>query len=274
MSNAYASVPILRNDDLNPVSLAQLKKQCPAVFAKAAHPDVTQRYGFIDSAQVVETIMDEGLVPVEARNYSRRNGDLLQWTKHMIKFRPAGNVKKLIQVGDVVPQIILIGSHDRSSAFQMYGGLFRLVCSNGMVVSAGRHVNPVKLRHTSNVVAGVQEAIKAVAKQHSKVFAHVEEMQKIKMSQAKQLEFAKAALDLRVTKGMIQPEAILEARREADKGDDVWRVYNRVQENMLKGNVPGITATGRQTRTMGITQINYDMQVNSALWQLALDATL
>ena len=33
------------------------------------------------------------------------------------------------------PEVVLLNSHDKGSAYQLHCGLFRLVCSNGMVVS-------------------------------------------------------------------------------------------------------------------------------------------
>src|ERR1700751_6461233 len=37
----------------------------------------------------------------------------------------------------VRPEVVLVNSHDKSSAYQLHCGLFRLVCTNGMVVSDG-----------------------------------------------------------------------------------------------------------------------------------------
>ncbi|MBV8275090.1 MAG: DUF932 domain-containing protein, partial [Verrucomicrobia bacterium] len=35
----------------------------------------------------------------------------------------------------VRPEVVLVNSHDKSSAYQLHCGLFRLVCTNGMVIS-------------------------------------------------------------------------------------------------------------------------------------------
>jgi hypothetical protein len=71
----------------------------------------------------------------------------------------------------------------------------------------------------------------------------------------------------------ITPEQLLLARRPADQGDDLWRVFNRVQENATKG---GLTAIGRDSRnrprrstTRGVHGIDGDLKLNRALWMLA-----
>lgn len=265
---------IHRNSDNSPLTLPQLRKACPAVFARSAEEGVSKRYGFIDSKEVLDTILAEGLQPVEARSFMRKRPGAMVHTAHMLKFRPDMPIEKL-QVGDVVPEVVLLSSHDRSVAFQMFGGLFRLVCTNGLLVSAGRHVEPIKMRHYASVVDGVQDAVKAVAKQHAKVFAHVDAMRTTQLTPRKQLAFATKALELKApSAGTIDAGALLIARRPEDDGASVWSTYNRVQENLIKGGLVGVTATGRATRTTGVTSIATDVAINSALWNLAIDATL
>ncbi len=33
------------------------------------------------------------------------------------------------------PELVLVNSHDRSSAYQLHAGIFRFVCSNGMILA-------------------------------------------------------------------------------------------------------------------------------------------
>lgn len=86
------------------------------------------------------------------------------------------------------------------------------------------------------------------------------------------MHFANQALGVRYTRGAHQPvtaEQVLAPRRSADAGADLWRVFNVVQENLMRGGVVGRAASGRAVRSRPIRAIREDVRINSQLWQLA-----
>lgn len=249
-----------------------LKRYCPAVFAQAPHSDVSSRYGFVSSKQVVDVMREAGFVPTHARMYMKRNSDDRAFAKHLVRFRKAGDNLKKLTVGDTVPQIIMVNSHDRSSLFQFFGGLFRLVCSNGLMVSESSTVQPIVLRHTVTGVDGVIDACTALVKQQSAVFDHVDAMRSAVLTPKDALQFAVQALEFRPQRaGTIKPDDLLIPRRQEDDGLDVWRVYNRVQENLMRGGQHGVTANNRAIVTRGVDSINADLHINTRLWKLAME---
>jgi hypothetical protein len=46
-------------------------------------------------------------------------------------------------------------------------------------------------------------------------------------------------------------------------------VFNRVQENLIKGGVAGRAATGRRTTTRAVGGVTENVKLNKALWTLA-----
>jgi hypothetical protein len=71
----------------------------------------------------------------------------------------------------------------------------------------------------------------------------------------------------------IKPNQLLFARRQEDIGDDLWRTFNVIQENCIKGE---ITAAGfdknnkpRMYTTREIKGIDQDVRLNRALFVLA-----
>ena len=48
--------------------------------------------------------------------------------------------------------------------------------------------------------------------------------------------------------------------------DDLWRVYNTVQENLIRGGMHARSANGRLGRTRGIRAIREDVRINTQLW--------
>lgn len=263
---------ILRNPNQDALGVDQLRRFSPAIFAKEPHEKVSERYGFIPTYTVLEHMHKAGFVPVEVRNYMRRDPARMRTTKHLIRFRKAGAVGKLL-VGDVIPQVVLLNSHDRSSRFHLYGGLFRLVCSNGLIVATSHSVQPVVVRHTTHLAEEVVATSELLVKQHGRILEHVNVMRKHKLTERQALQFAAKALTLRSpSAGMIEPAALLAERRAEDKGLDLWHVFNRVQENLTQGGLHGVTATGRHVRTTVVNSINTDVRMNAGLWELAMAA--
>ena len=64
-------------------------------------------------------------------------------------------------------------------------------------------------------------------------------------------------------------------RRTADTGTDLWTVFNRVQENVIKGGLYGFTkdAIGRpqRRRTREVKGIDQNDTLNRALWRLSME---
>lgn len=68
----------------------------------------------------------------------------------------------------------------------------------------------------------------------------------------------------------IKPEQLLVPRRQEDRTDDLWTVWNVVQENSIKGGLRGVSRdeTGRPRRSTSrpINGIDQDIKLNKALW--------
>jgi hypothetical protein len=273
MSQVLERRTAMMNQQMIPLSDQDLKRQCPSIFAEAPRNDVSSRYGFVSSAKVLTALRENGFVPTHARDYNKRDPSNRGFAKHLVRFRQeSASLKKLVK-GDVVPQIIMVNSHDRSSLFQFFGGLFRLVCSNGLMVSESSVVSPIVVRHTTSTVNEVLQACDALIKAQKGVFEHVNEMRGTTLDEKRALRFANEALELRPTRaGAIESSKLLESRRTEDAGMDLWSVYNRVQENLMRGGLAGVTAANRAVVTRGVDSINADLHINTGLWRLAMEA--
>jgi hypothetical protein len=105
--------------------------------------------------------------------------------------------------------------------------------------------------------------------------AQIERMEQRKLPKDEQVSFAERALELRYPKGTrsgLEPAQLLTARRTEDVGDDLWRITNRIQENLLRGGLMRRTVSGRQIRTRSITAIAQDVRINGGIWDLAAEA--
>ena len=68
----------------------------------------------------------------------------------MVRLRREGANK-----GTEVPEIILLNSHDGSSSYQMIPGMFRFVCTNGLV--CGTSFGEIRVPHKGDIVGRVIE---------------------------------------------------------------------------------------------------------------------
>jgi hypothetical protein len=254
-----------------PLTDDQIRAKAPSVYAEEAHTSRSARYAYIATQQVLQGLMREGFQVYAASQSRTRSEDRAEHTKHMLRLRHRS--MELRQVGDSVPEIVLINSHDGSSSYQMMGGMYRLACSNGLVVPDGV-CQTVKVQHSGKVVDKVTEGAFEVLDGLTRVVEGRESMQALTLNTGEQLAFARAAALLRFDpaegEGLpVAPEQVNRPRRMADTAGDLWTTFNRVQENVIRGGLRGRNANGGRMSTRAVTGIDQDVKLNRALWTLA-----
>jgi hypothetical protein len=252
-----------RDDTRSPVEY--LRRHAPAVFASHRYDRTGDDYVFISTRQLVEALMDAGFHPTEARQ-RRSRGERFGYARHMIRFREA---RQSLRIVDCMPEIILINSHDASSAYQLRGGLYRFVCANGLILGL-TEFGMIRVPHRGNVMASVVEGALEISRRMSGIGEVIENMARTELDLSAQLAFAQRALELRYrgqTQFPFDAGRLLQARRDADRGNDLWTVYNKVQEHVICGGIQGRTRLGRRTTSRRIRSIDEDIRINVALWQ-------
>jgi hypothetical protein len=256
----------------------QLRKFVPSLFAEAPHGSRSERYAYIPSIAVMRGLESEGFLPVAASQSRTRDDTRKEFTKHMVRFRRPDAVA--LAVGDTLPEIVLVNSHDGTSSYNLMAGLFRLVCLNGMVVSAGDIAN-VRVQHTGKsekIVADVIEGAYTVLEESVKALEAPRTWSRLQLTSQEQQVLAEGAHTLRFADAEgavdtpIQPGQLLIPKRYNDAGNDLWRTFNVIQENVIRG---GVTAVGRDANnrrrrvtTRQINGIDQDVRLNKALWTL------
>ncbi|MEJ8816130.1 DUF932 domain-containing protein [Variovorax ureilyticus] len=265
MSTSLSSISHVARSSL---TLEQVQHRAPAVFAEEAAGTTGARYVFISTRDIVTALMDAGFEPTDATQTRSRLGNEAH-ARHMLRFQP---VVKTLTWDDVLGEIVLINSHDGRSAYTLRAGLYRPVCMNGMLTTLG-DFGLVHVSHRGNVVANVVEAAQRITRDFGRVGDVVEQMRGTMLTETQQLDFARDALKLRFPEQAqppVEPAQLLQERRMADVGDDVWRVFQRTQEAVIRGGLPGRTVKGRPVHTRGILAIRENVRLNSGLWDLAL----
>jgi hypothetical protein len=215
-----------------------------------------------------------GFFPFAASQSKSRDQERREYTKHMIRFRHSSTLQSLT-VGEELAEVILINSHDGSSAYKLMAGIFRFVCSNGLIVSDSMQ-NQIIVRHSGNVIDAVVKGSTLIVDNAPKMLDAVRNWKNILLNDGEKMELAKAAHMVRfegMTNAAIKPEQLLISRRREDTANDLWRVTNVIQENMIQGGLTGqaLNALGRMrhTTTKRINGIGQDVKLNQALWTLS-----
>jgi len=291
MHNFTPGAPINRSIPQTALTLDQLRTLVPSAFAAGKHESRSDKFTYIPTGDVIAGLMHEGFQPFKAVQSRSRIPGKTEFTKHMIRFRHVDSLSAL-KVGDTVPEVVIVNAHDGTAAYSISEGLWRLVCSNGLMVPDSI-VQSLKIPHRGNIVDEVIEGSFQIVQQSEKALAKVEEFTQLRLTDGEQDAFADAARELRFAdaEGKIQTPVtaaqLLRPRRREDMDSternwnrpahDLWTTVNVVQEHVIKGGDTGtktaIDEHGRFTRrratTREVKNIDMDMRLNRALFTLA-----
>ena len=259
---------MIRSD--NPLSEDQMRSVAPSIFAEGRHASRSERYTYIPTIDVLRSLHDEGFeVFMAAQGGSRIEGKEA-FTKHMLRLRHVAQG----QVQGQANEIILINSHDGCSAYQMLAGIFRFVCCNGMV--CGDVAADIRIPHKGNVQGHVVDGACKVIQDFERVDGLVEQMRARQLNVEEQIALAQQALALRFgtdEQGRLASPvgvfAAIDYRRPEDSGHDLWTIFNRLQESLVRGGLHGRSANARNITTRPIVGIDSNLALNRALWALA-----
>ncbi|KAJ06014.1 hypothetical protein M002_29100 [Pseudomonas aeruginosa ID4365] len=211
-------------------------------------------------------LRQEGFEPFMVCQTRVRNEDRREFTKHMIRMRHASQIN-----GSEANEIILLNSHDGTSSYQMLAGMFRFVCHNGLV--CGETTADIRVPHKGDVAGEVIEGAYEVLQGFEQVQASRDAMRVITLETGEEEILARSALALKyddpTRPAPVSETQLLAPRRFDDRRPDLWSVFNRIQENMVKGGLTARTSNGRRQRTREVQGIDQNLRLNRALWLLA-----
>ena len=250
------------------ISKEQVKQVAPSVFTKHGSSNVSEKYSHIPTERVMDDMSALGWNVVDAKEIKSRKNQGFQ--KHMLVF---ANPEIVITGADgdtVFPRILLTNSHDGKNAFTFQAGLYRLVCSNGLVI-ADEQFGKMKIRHMGYDFEALQTLITEMVE---KLPLTVESMNRFKskqLTQEQKEQFALEALGLRfdTENKTFNVDEFLTPTRKEDSNDDLWSVFNLVQEKLVNGMFDYRSAS-KTRKARRIKNFQQDIALNSDLYQLAL----
>lgn len=260
----------------SPLGLEAIRQVAPAVFAAEPHAGRGPRYLYVPTIQPLQTLLDNGWGVYEASQQRARAADRDPYTKHMLRMRKLSDFDTDSWGSkEGVPEVILINAHDGTAAYHLMAGYFRFVCSNGMMV--GQKLAGFKVRHTVSAQTNLEVldvAERTVTEKFPLMLEHVEAMQKTEISEEVAEEYAALALRLRYgdTMAPFESTELLNVRRDADAGITVWKVLNRIQENVMQGGwETKSTMFARKSMVRPVERVSAVTKINTGLWDHAME---
>ena len=270
------------NPNADALTMDQMHERCPAAFSSSASPETSSRYGFVNTADAINILQDNGFSPVRAIQKPSRKGGSVLFNDHMITF----NAPKAFDGSGERGELILYNSHNAKSSLKLFAGAFRFICSNGIVAGEGFEA---KLRHSMLTANGFNDLVNDQAKALPALMDSIERLKSIAMDPKQVLDFAYDAAALRwdmdpnllgdiVGRGSFATKWTLldmnATRRYGDAGSDLWTVFNRSQEALIRGGVRIRSYTernqhGANRKARPIAALAETVRVNRQLWDMA-----
>lgn len=273
-NNDNLATSFLSNDDI--------RRVCPmALHTTPTNPDVSDKYVHANTMTVVEDLAKLGWFPVQAKQCRNKKNSSGIRSFHMIAFQnPDVKITKTLDNGekivDTYPRIILTNSHDGFNSFKFMVGLFRLICSNGLVVCNNQMVD-MSIRHINYDFEELRKIVASAIEQVPGIVNTMNDMRNVMLTDEQKTALATEVVKIR--KGIEDDENyvvdaevvedILTPVRNEDNGNDLWTIFNICQEKMIKGGFGFRGATNKLRKQRGITSIKKDMDFNQRLWQTA-----
>lgn len=250
------------------LSPATLMQSAPSIYAQGPAPGLSRRYTFVPTSEIVEGLQGANWMPVQVEEQRARQIERVGFQKHVIRFR---RLEQMATLDEWNVELVLLNSHDAGCAYQIHAGIYRRICSNGLVVSEGGF-ETLRFRHSGLKTEEVVRASLSVIESVPLISQRINDFRMRVMTWGEQLNFAKAALQVRYEDSApVNPDAILRPRRVEDDSADLWTILNRVQENLIRGGVcDGHRGrNGRLRSVRALRGIDSKVTMNKALWDLA-----
>ena len=257
-----------------PMTESEIRQAAPQAYAATPKPGVSERYLFLPTSRIIEDMKTLGWEVSQAKASKYRNQVNKEFGNHVIRFfHPDIYIKDSEGNIEAYVNVLVMNSHTGRGSFKFELGLFRKVCSNGLVVK-DRDFGSFQLRHKGYTFEELQGTMQNAIDRLPDLIGRINVLSQKIMTPEQQFEFAQKAFQLRTSPEKLLSQEdlkdMLTPRRAEDKGDNLWVVFNRIQEGVMRGGFMSVGSNGRLRKVKGIRNIQKDLQLNQSLWEMAM----
>lgn len=282
--------------------LDEIRILAPAAFAEKPKDTVSEKqYTFIPTYQIIDDLQKLNWDLYGGQQQKSRLAGHELSAKHMLRFRHHDFTPQ--KVGDTIPEILIINAHDRTSSFRFYVGLYRLVCSNGLVVQGDR-LDDLRIPHRIYTFEYVREQVNHMTAMVPEVLGRIEMFKRISLDEAAKMALAERSLatrfpeytdrfgnvDVHQLHAEIDMQSFLTPKRVEDADSSLWSTFNLIQEKVLNGGFERETEKTKELqhkrfdrgqanaktnrRVRRLSNIGKSIQVNQDMWKIATEFSM
>ena len=224
---------------------------------------ITTKPKYIETIDTVENLMKQGWnIDGVCEN---RNKSSFKIDSHYVKMsHPDLIMKSTTGKEEGIANLYIGNSCNGTKAMNIDFGMYRQVCSNGLIRFDGEQIGSIP--HNNKGIERypiIMNKVNEYAADAMESFAQFKSKE-LNISQIQKL--TRDAMKLRfVGRSDISPNQLLTVRRPEDAGDNLWSIYNRVQENLTQ---PGMIVDTSGKLISGVTSVQQDMEINKSLFTL------
>lgn len=242
-----------------------IEKICPAAFGLQKHDRLKNSYEIVPTIDVARALKSEGWEVTQAVQVRGKNDMRNLTNRHLLRFR---HVDSKPILNGTHPEILIMNSNNGATSFFMNAGLYRMVCSNGMVVDEATFETR-KYSHKQGSIGEIIEGTYEVLSSVEEIADQSKRYNGMLINQAKREEFALRCLSV-VRPGddlnEVDINSFVKPRRSDDSRPSLWNTFNIIQENVIAGNAQLVRNNGKNTKFRGITAPRKNVSVNQGLW--------
>ena len=249
---------------MNTLTIEDAIKLVPSIGSSGPSEKVSNKYQFVSSKDILNSVQEYNWKIVDVKSQSKN-----PFSQHRVTLIQEKDVQTAETNSEGVMRIEMFNSHNCTKRLMFAVGFFRFVCSNGLIIANGP-ADCLRLRHrfTQDKLKEIMDHVSNISERFPRVMNQIEDFKQRELSEEEQISYAKLALLGKFRYRQNTPkryadinrsaEMLLAPRRQEDEGNSTWLVYNRIQENIIKG----IADSFRPVRGYGD-----NIRINQLLWK-------
>ena len=211
---------------------------------------IKQKEFYIPTLDLVTKLQDEGWRLSGVAEHRSKNRKI---TNNYVQLQhPDFAIQNKQGKDEAFTSITIKNSCNGAQPLQMSLGMFRQVCSNGLV-GFDQHAETERIKHIAVNASNLDRFVISMNSKVNKLLTEVNEMKHKGLSIEDMRKLALEAAKLRYNNlDDVNIDDLLAINRVEDESNDLWTVFNRIQENL----------------THDVSNMNEDIRLNQQLFSL------
>lgn len=192
---------------------------------------IKQKDFYIPTLDVVQKLQNEGWEIQGVDEARARNRKIV--SNYVQMQHPDFAVKNSKGQDEAIASLTISNSCSGNKPLQLDLGAYRQICSNGLVAFDAASESS-KIKHTRINAKDLDLFIFNLSNKSNRMIENINAMKNKNMpyDEIKKLAYSAAKLRFNEDDDKFDIDALLKVNRIEDESDDVWTVFNRIQENL------------------------------------------